>query len=226
MPKLTCFWWLRRKETSFPAGEDILGLFWLLFCGGSPTGPFWPFICGGSPTWLWEGSITPPGPAMVRMDLNSKNNNETGEEYSAYLGCFFVAVRPPVFWLWEGSITHPGPAMVGLDRKAPKTKPGRIIAIGMVKWWLTFSSPDANRPARAFRPRMEGRGGPMVFERWDSGLNGCHFHLRRRIPCMYDKLFLSWIFFFYDEYFTNWKFRFGPRSVFVTSRSRDLFYGF
>ena len=96
---------------------------------------------------------------MVRMDLISKNNNETGEEYSAYLGCFFVVVRPPVFWLWEGSITHPGPAMVGLDRKAPKTKPGRIIAIGMVKWWLTFSSPDANRPARAFRPRMEGRGG-------------------------------------------------------------------
>ena len=43
----------------------IFGLSWLLFAVVHP-----------SLFWLWEGSLTPPGPAMVRLDqkdLNSKN---------------------------------------------------------------------------------------------------------------------------------------------------------
>ena len=71
--------------------------------------------------WLWEESITPPGPAMVRLDrkdLNSKTKKKKTMAGALGLSASFR------WWfahlclgLGRSPITLPGPAMVLMDRK-------------------------------------------------------------------------------------------------------------
>ena len=94
----------------------ILGLSWLFF-----------FVVVRPPVfWLWEGSITPPGPAMVRLDrkdLNSKTKNHAriwilSDIRAAFLWWFAHLC----YSLGRGPIAPPGPVVFLMNRRDLNSK--------------------------------------------------------------------------------------------------------
>ena len=110
-------------------------------------------------TFLWwfahlyfgpgRGPITPPGPAMVRLDqkdLNSKTKKLTLIPVYCVLLAAFLVVRPPLLGLGRGPITPPGPAMVRVGRSLGET----------TKTHLT-SKPGCRSPGNFLPPHSDRR---------------------------------------------------------------------